>query len=239
MAINIGTICDDLSGLRELAEFTIAECSRMELDWAKEDGSPPTKEQLLLAEANRYIRQHATSRARLTIQLLTQAKSCEHKSVLVVQGLFSLITQRDQNQNLRIVNDTHILARESKKDSTAMKAIAIVTMFFLPGTFLSSLFAIPVFDWDALHGNQVVNPRLWVYWAFTIPITILVVALYLIWENFAMHLYTNQIKERDNPTISPAISVVEEKNEHRPNYNRLTSLYSANNRLSVRSISPS
>jgi hypothetical protein len=239
MAINIGTICDDLSGLRELAEFTIEECGRLELDCAKEDGSPQTKEQLLLAEANQYIRQHAISRARLTGQLLTQAKSWEHKSVLVVQGLFSLITQRDQNQNLRIANDTHILARESKRDSTAMKAIAIVTMFFLPGTFLSSLFAIPVFDWDALHGSEVVNGRIWVYWAITIPGTILVVALYLLWEKFAMHLYNNKIEERDNPTTSPAARVVEEQNAYRPNDNRPPSLYSANNRLSVRSISPS
>lgn len=239
MAINIGTICDNLSGLRELAEFTIAECSRIELDCAKEDGSPLTKEQLLLAEASRYIREHAITRARLTGQLLTQAKSWEHKSVLVVQGLFSLITQRDQNQNLRIANDTHTLARESKRDSTAMKAIAIVTMFFLPGTFLSSLFAIPVFDWDALHGNQVVNGRIWVYWAFTIPLTILVVALYLIWEKFAMHLYTNKINERDNPTTNPATSVVKEENERRPNANQPPSLYSADNQLPVRSISPS
>ncbi|KEF53501.1 uncharacterized protein A1O9_10476 [Exophiala aquamarina CBS 119918] len=240
MAINIGTICDDLSGLRELAEFTIAECNRMELDCDKDDGSPPTKEQLLLAEASRYIRQHAISRARLTGQLLTQAKSWEHKSVLVVQGLFSLITQRDQNQNLRIANDTQILAQESKRDSTAMKAIAIVTMFFLPGTFLSSLFAIPVFDWDALHGNEVVNRRLWVYFAFTIPTTFLVVSLYLLWEKYAMHLYDNKIKARDNPAPSPAASVAEEHAQHPPPHdNRPPSLYSADNRLSARSISPS
>lgn len=240
MAINIGTICDDLSGLRELAEFTIAECSRMELECAKDDGSPPTKDQLMLAEASRYIRQHAISRARLTGQLLTQAKSWEHKSVLVVQGLFSLITQRDQNQNLRIANDTQILAQESKRDSTAMKAIAIVTMFFLPGTFLSSLFAIPVFDWDAARGNEVVNRRLWVYFAITIPTTFLVVSLYLLWEKYAMHLYDNKIKQRDNPAPSPAGSVAGEHAQHPPPHdNRPPSLYSAENRLSARSISPS
>jgi len=216
MAINIGTICDDLTGLRELAEFTIAECNRMELDCARDDGTPPTKDQLLLAEASRYIRQHALSRARLTGQLLTQAKSWEHKSVLVVQGLFSLITQRDQNQNLRIANDTQILAQESKRDSTAMKAIAIVTMFFLPGTFLSSLFAIPIFDWDAIRGNEVVNRRLWVYFAFTIPLTILVVSLYLLWEKYAMHLYDNKIKKRDNPTAGSAGGVTGEHAPHPP-----------------------
>lgn len=245
MAINIGTICDDLSGLRELAEFTIEECSRMELDCAKEDGSPATKEQLQLAEASRYIRQHAISRARLTSQLFTQAKSWEHKSVLVVQGLFSLITQRDQNQNLRIGRDTHILARESKRDSTAMKAIAIVTMFFLPGTFLSSLFSIEFFDWGALHGNEVVNPRIWVYWALTIPVTILVVALYLIWEKFAMYLYTSRIKKEEddlaaaaaahNPGDAAAVDGQGNQENYKPE-DRAPSIYTTNSQRRASSI---
>ncbi|KAK5047128.1 hypothetical protein LTR84_007071 [Exophiala bonariae] len=244
MAINIGTICDDLSGLRELAEFTIAECNRIELDCdAKEDGASPTREQLQLAEASRYIRDHATSRARLTGQLFTQAKSWEHKSVLVVQGLFSLITQRDQNQNLRIGRDTHILARESKRDSTAMKAIAIVTMFFLPGTFLSSLFSIDFFKWDASHGNEVVNRRIWVYWAFTIPVTILVVALYLIWEKFAMNLYTNRLqkeKEEEDGQTVPAIEAdVKNAKGPQPAYHPPPSIYTTSSQLSVRDIPPS
>ena len=241
MAINIGTICDDLSALHKLAEFTIAECNQIELDCAaREDGIPPTREQLQLAEASRYIRDNAASRARLTGQLLTQAKSWEHKSVLVVQGLFSLITQRDQNQNLRIGRDTHILARESKRDSTAMKAIAIVTMFFLPGTFLSSLFSIDLFKWDASHGNEVVNRRIWVYWAFTIPITILVVVLYLLWEKFAMNIYTNRLQREEDSqgVIPPEVEPTNEKEQY-PAYNPPASIHSTRSRISVRNLTPS
>jgi hypothetical protein len=39
--------------------------------------------------------------------------------------------------NARISEQSRDLARESKRDSRAMKAIAVLTMFFLPGTFIA------------------------------------------------------------------------------------------------------
>jgi hypothetical protein len=38
-----------------------------------------------------------------------------------------------------------------------MKAIAAVTMFFLPGTFVASLFSMPIFRWNSDSGNDVVS----------------------------------------------------------------------------------
>jgi len=38
------------------------------------------------------------------------------------------------------------IAIESKKDSSAMKTIAVLGMFFLPGTFVAAIFAMPMFD---------------------------------------------------------------------------------------------
>jgi hypothetical protein len=58
-----------------------------------------------------------------------------------------------------------------------MKTLSIVTMFFLPGTFVSSLFSMPLFDWDATnssYGNPAVwKPRLGIYMAITAPLTLL------------------------------------------------------------------
>jgi Mg2+ and Co2+ transporter CorA len=63
------------------------------------------------------------------------------------------------------------LAMTTTRDSSSMKVIAIMTMIFLPGTFLAALFAVPSLDWKA---DTVVQDNFWVYWAFTIPFTIFV-----------------------------------------------------------------
>jgi hypothetical protein len=51
-------------------------------------------------------------------------------------------------------------------------------MVFLPGTFFAVLFAIPTLDWNS---QGVIQDKHWVYWAFTVPSTLLVgFAWYLI-----------------------------------------------------------
>jgi hypothetical protein len=47
------------------------------------------------------------------------------------------MTQKDSKVNIELAEMTALIARESKKDSSAMKAIAVLTMCFLPGTFLA------------------------------------------------------------------------------------------------------
>ncbi len=45
------------------------------------------------------------------------------------------MAQKDLKVNLQLAATTTTIAKESKKDSSAMKAIAVLTMCFLPGTF--------------------------------------------------------------------------------------------------------
>jgi hypothetical protein len=54
------------------------------------------------------------------------------------------MVQKDSKINLSLAETTTIIARESKKDSSAMKAIAVLTMCFLPGTFLAVCTTIPL-----------------------------------------------------------------------------------------------
>jgi uncharacterized membrane protein len=57
-----------------------------------------------------------------------------------------------------------------------MKVIAIMTMAFLPGTFLAALFAVPSLDWGS---QTVVQSNFWIYWAFAIPFTIMVFVVWM------------------------------------------------------------
>jgi Mg2+ and Co2+ transporter CorA len=59
----------------------------------------------------------------------------------------------------------------SQRDTSAMKTVAMVTMVFLPGTFVASFFAMPMLNWDATAYNKIVSPRFWIYWIVTVPLT--------------------------------------------------------------------
>jgi hypothetical protein len=47
------------------------------------------------------------------------------------------MAQKDSKTNIRLAETTTEIAKEGKKDSSAMKSIAVLTMCFLPGTFLA------------------------------------------------------------------------------------------------------
>ncbi|KAF2691700.1 hypothetical protein K458DRAFT_482429 [Lentithecium fluviatile CBS 122367] len=88
---------------------------------------------------------------------------------------FSLIAQ-EENKLSRTV------AANSKRDSAAMKTIAVVTMFFLPPTFVATLFSMSMFNWGTEgSGAGLTSAYFWVYWAVAIPLTFLVVLVWRVW----------------------------------------------------------
>jgi hypothetical protein len=92
----------------------------------------------------------------------------------------ALESKLDQKISIEIADASRAIAAESKRDSTAMKTIAAVTMVFLPGTFVASLFSTPLFHWDK-HSGFGVASQVWVYWAITIPVTSLTIAMWWLW----------------------------------------------------------
>jgi hypothetical protein len=74
------------------------------------------------------------------------------------------------------------LIQYTNSNVLSMKSIALLTMVILPGTFISTLFAVPLFNWDAESWRDVPKSRFWFYWALTIPLTILTVAAWQAWQ---------------------------------------------------------
>jgi hypothetical protein len=72
-----------------------------------------------------------------------------------------------------------------------MKTIAVVTMAFLPGTFFAALFAIPSLQWG---NSRVIQDNFWIYWAFTLPTTILVFVVWLSFTNWTT--LKNMVRKR-------------------------------------------
>ncbi|KAK0641947.1 hypothetical protein B0T16DRAFT_449256 [Cercophora newfieldiana] len=103
-------------------------------------------------------------------------------------AIYNFTGQQDNKLNLRIAKiNTEIgkasaeTALEAKKDSTAMKGIAVITMLFLPGTFMASVFSMPFFSWPEAEGSKLISANFWVFWVFTIPLTVASFVVYVIW----------------------------------------------------------
>jgi hypothetical protein len=190
IAANLASNRQCWEGLLNLAGFIVEE---LKLRGGCPDGMDPRTWECNLE----YIEEHNRCLAIEARTMCQEAISWQQKASIQIQGLFNIIAQREQELGRKLASDslrltqasldlgevTKQIAEDSKRDSTSMKAIAAVTMCFLPGTFAASLFAMPVFRWNAPSGNDVINHRIWVYWAVTIPLTILTILLYWLWDH--------------------------------------------------------
>ncbi|KAL8823311.1 MAG: hypothetical protein Q9191_005976 [Dirinaria sp. TL-2023a] len=95
--------------------------------------------------------------------------------------VYNLVAQRDNKDNLKMAKISTEIASVTKDDSFAMRTIAVMSIVFLPGTFISSFFSMGMFDWQAPSGDSVLSSRFWVYWAVTIPLTLAVLSIWLVW----------------------------------------------------------
>ena len=85
--------------------------------------------------------------------------------------------------SLEVVKDSKTVASASQRDSASMKALAAVTVLFLPGTAIASVFSMSMFEWDSTDSSRVLSNRFWIYWAITSPLAIFTISAYLIWNH--------------------------------------------------------
>lgn len=122
--------------------------------------------------------------------------------------IYAKMAQEDNNLNAR-------MAVASTRDSSSMKALAVITALFLPGDFMASLFGMSMFDWqdvgdddgasspaDAVDTKHpIVTSRFWVYWSITLPLTITILCIWRAWwvaqdRHFRKHLSRDLSEER-------------------------------------------
>ncbi|KAK3312701.1 hypothetical protein B0H66DRAFT_379109 [Apodospora peruviana] len=114
--------------------------------------------------------------------------------------LFNLMTRADASASIA-------LARSAKKDSNSMKVIAVMTMAFLPSTFIAALFAIPSLRWDS---SPVVQDNFWVFWAFAVPATVMVFASWF-WmsrEKGSLSLWYSVMESRRRRRTRPTDEII-------------------------------
>lgn len=119
--------------------------------------------------------------------------------------------------NLTIARSSKTIAVSSKRDSSAMKSLALLTMVFLPGTAVAvrvynlvvavtdieqSFFAMPFFNETVdVTGNAFLEtrPQFWIYWVVIIPLTLSVLGLWIIW----LRITARRHKKEDEEALEP------------------------------------
>ena len=97
------------------------------------------------------------------------------------------MANRDSVTSQIIATESASIAQGARQDSYAMKTIAVLTMFFLPATFISSLLGTNLFVLDTSGNGKaqlIVSELWWIYLVSAVPLTLftlLVWWLYLQW----------------------------------------------------------
>ncbi|KAK1961815.1 hypothetical protein LY78DRAFT_661793 [Colletotrichum sublineola] len=134
---------------------------------------------------------------------------------LQLNVLYNYIAQAESNLSRQIATNAGL-------DSTAMKTLAVVTMVFLPPTFIAvsfpspfpvqllclkvtsggapqTLFSMSMFDWQGFSSaaaagdtGRTVVPEFWIYWAVSVPLTLAIVVGWRVWWHSQKGYYENK-----------------------------------------------
>ncbi|KAJ2989893.1 hypothetical protein NUW58_g3236 [Xylaria curta] len=154
------------------------------------------------------IRQYLDCIWRLCTSLETDRRMSELRCRAQIDIIYSKMAQEDNNLNAR-------MAVASTRDSSSMKALAVITAIFLPGEYIGTLFGVSMFNWqkgtagDPASGKDAADhlpsptimPSFWIYWAFTIPLTLFILSGWRGWwvnqdRFFRRHLSNELSNER-------------------------------------------
>ncbi|OCK74103.1 hypothetical protein K432DRAFT_364013 [Lepidopterella palustris CBS 459.81] len=104
-------------------------------------------------------------------------------------------SRKDNQLNIQIAKSSARIAEESRRDSASMKTIAVLTLVFLPGTSIASIFSMTMFNWNATAGQAVASKWLWIYFVITIPLTLLILLGWLWWFRRSQRTHQNRWKD--------------------------------------------
>ncbi|RYP14770.1 hypothetical protein DL765_006147 [Monosporascus sp. GIB2] len=125
------------------------------------------------------VRQDVEYIRRRTVMLLSQVQAIGARAQSQTNFLLNTITQSDAAY-------TAAIALDGKRDSSAMKTIAILGIVFLPGTYVATLFSIDMFDWGGVDSRGTsgltVSSSMWIYWAITVPLTVVTFLVWVLWS---------------------------------------------------------
>ncbi|PVH75528.1 hypothetical protein DL98DRAFT_593035 [Cadophora sp. DSE1049] len=154
-------------------EMILKEIKELRMNISAEDCSSDWQQN---GDGSKMITELVAYQMNACQNLVLRAEYQEKRVQSQIAVVYQFMAQKDSKVNISLAETSATIAQESKKDSSSMKAIAILTMCFLPGTFIAAIFAMPLFNWDG-NGMLVIKDGFRYYWATAIPLTVLVLVM--------------------------------------------------------------
>ncbi|KAH6625585.1 hypothetical protein C7974DRAFT_414085 [Boeremia exigua] len=110
---------------------------------------------------------HVAFQLQMLRNLLSRSQSNKERLQNEVAQAHNMIAQRDSQTMTK-------LGEAAKRDSGAMRTVAVVTMAFLPPTFLSAIFSMSFFNYTPPPASSgwSVSSSVWIYFLCAVPLTL-------------------------------------------------------------------
>ncbi|KAL4885815.1 hypothetical protein BJY04DRAFT_117977 [Aspergillus karnatakaensis] len=176
----------------EVAEHTLQSLTKEFIRWRRDDADG-VQANIQTFVKTRQLISYEEKRAH---SLKTRSKSLNDRHQNEINLAFNLVSQG--------------FGHDARSDSNMMKTIAVVSMVYLPGTFVSGLFGTNFFSFQADPGNTwLTADEFWIYWAVTIPLTMATMGVWAIWHWREKYpLWWQKVFERRGSSQEPAGSKV-------------------------------
>ena len=119
------------------------------------------------------------------------ALGLDQELTLLAIKAYHVVTQKSNQLSIN-------LASIARRDNATMKALALIGVLYLPGTFISGIFGMSFFNYNPPSNNDsadwMMSDKFWIYWAITIPVTIFTVMLWAMLDE-TVELYKRSIKK--------------------------------------------
>lgn len=89
--------------------------------------------------------------------------------------VLNLVAQQESGAIVRISQAAH-------SDGAAMRAVAVVTLVFLPSTFVSTIFSTTFFSSGSSSASWTISKKFWIYWVFSVPLTAVTIGMWVCWQ---------------------------------------------------------
>lgn len=150
-----------------------------------------------------YTLETSKERVQAQLDVLYSAASQKENAIAIN---YSKMAQEQNEISLKDVQMNTRIATSTKQDSIAMTTSTFITALFLPGTYISSLFSMSMFDWlpseDSGGASPRVSAKFYIYWCVTIPVTALVMTGWFMWYRRADQAWQKDTGYRLNDSTS-------------------------------------
>ncbi|KAF2116785.1 hypothetical protein BDV96DRAFT_598636 [Lophiotrema nucula] len=131
------------------------------------------KELRIQIERAKALRELLTNRKTLLYSIL------EYRNVQASRSLAEKAQTSTDNVEV-LTREMHKIAQKTQQETVSMRIITLVTLFFLPGTFISTVMSTDIVHWDTNAEGRMVRvvslEALWVYLASTLPLMVVTFA---------------------------------------------------------------